>query len=253
LPFVGNAVDAVEAIDMDAVVDCTGGDIVHLGPAILSAVLTKQSTTRSASSHSKLIFIHTSGAWVNAKGRDEWADEREEAPFKVEVTAWRKEVEESVLAATSINSTIIRPALLYGRSGSLTVPFFTAAHSAGQGQTFEVPGEEESRWCLVHTDDLADMYVRVVESAPICQGLTFIACNDFTERFTDVLDAIAGESGAKGWTLRKPSNAFEQAVSSTIMTRPSLARSLLGWQPRKAGLVDGMKQYYSAWLAAQGK
>jgi hypothetical protein len=34
--------------------------------------------------------------------------------------------------------------------------------------------------------------------------------------------------------------------------RPYLARTLLGWSPRKAGLIDGMETYYAEWKASQG-
>jgi hypothetical protein len=40
-------------------------------------------------------------------------------------------------------------------------------------------------------------------------------------------------------------------MATTATLRPYLARSLLGWQPRKAGLVDGLETYYAAWQAAQ--
>ncbi len=45
--------------------------------------------------------------------------------------------------------------------------------------------------------------------------------------------------------------AFEKAIGTTGLARPYLARSLLGWQPRKAGLVDHLEIYYSAWKASE--
>lgn len=46
--------------------------------------------------------------------------------------------------------------------------------------------------------------------------------------------------------------AFEEAACSTTRIRPYLARTLLGWSPRKPGFVDGMEVYYAAWKASQG-
>jgi hypothetical protein len=43
---------------------------------------------------------------------------------------------------------------------------------------------------------------------------------------------------------------YEKALATTSLVRPYLARALLGWQPRKAGLVDGLETYYAAYLAS---
>jgi hypothetical protein len=45
--------------------------------------------------------------------------------------------------------------------------------------------------------------------------------------------------------------AYEEALTTTSLIRPYLARALLGWQPRKAGLVDGLATYYAAYLASR--
>lgn len=44
---------------------------------------------------------------------------------------------------------------------------------------------------------------------------------------------------------------YEEALGTTTLIRPYLARALLGWRPRKAGLVDGLSAYYQAYLAAR--
>ena len=45
--------------------------------------------------------------------------------------------------------------------------------------------------------------------------------------------------------------AYEVALGTTTLVRPYLAKTLLGWQPSKPGLVDGLPIYYAAWKAAQ--
>ena len=44
---------------------------------------------------------------------------------------------------------------------------------------------------------------------------------------------------------------FHRALASTALLRPQLAKSLLGWEARKAPLGDGMLRYYRAWLATE--
>jgi len=59
-------------------------------------------------------------------------------------------------------------------------------------------------------------------------------------------------SDAKGgYEYIQPTNLFEEAIGTTTLLRPYIARALLGWQPRKAGLIDGLPIFYAAWLASK--
>ena len=44
---------------------------------------------------------------------------------------------------------------------------------------------------------------------------------------------------------------YEVALGTTTLVKPYLAKSILGWRPSKAGLVDGLPIYYAAWKAIQ--
>ena len=44
---------------------------------------------------------------------------------------------------------------------------------------------------------------------------------------------------------------YEEALTTTSLVRPYLSRAPLGWQPRKAGLIDGLPIYYAAYLASR--
>ena len=74
--------------------------------------------------------------------------------------------------------------------------------------------------------------------------------NGFTESVDDVLASISRILGAKGFRYREPANPWEMAIAATTRIRPSLAHSLLGWYPRKAGLVDGLEIYHAAYNAS---
>lgn len=45
---------------------------------------------------------------------------------------------------------------------------------------------------------------------------------------------------------------YEEAMAATTMVRPHLGRTLLGWHPVKASLVDGLETWYAAWKASAG-
>lgn len=131
---------------------------------------------------SKLTYIYTGGSWVHARGAgglDKWTDERQPYGGAVELTQWRWKVEEKVLAceycnytphprltclATAVQGIVIRPSVLYGRSGSLIgMMVFGPATKAGKGQSFKAVGRGDTRLLTIHADDLADLYVRIAE------------------------------------------------------------------------------------------
>ena len=122
-----------------------------------------------------------------------------------DLVEWRPSREQQVINDKILNGIVIRPALLYGRSGSLLAPFFK---SASEGSVW-YPGTPGGRFALIHTDDLADLYVRAVEKAAICGGLIFDAANEQTESVDDVLATLVKVSGAnKPYEYRNPSNGM---------------------------------------------
>ncbi|KIK53305.1 hypothetical protein GYMLUDRAFT_941821 [Collybiopsis luxurians FD-317 M1] len=130
--------------------------------------------------------------------------------------------------------------MLYGRGGSLLASLF---QSAADGLV-SWPATPGGRYALIHSDDLAEMYVLTCEKAALMGGVTFNAVNEYSESVDDILSALVKVSGAKGYEYREPANF---ALGATSLICPYLTRTLLGWQPRKPGLVDGLPIYYAAW------
>jgi hypothetical protein len=54
-------------------------------------------------------------------------------------------------------------------------------------------------------------------------------------------------------TRKRNGIKYSRAITTTSLVRPYLARALLGWQPRKAGFIDGMATYYASYLASMGQ
>jgi nucleoside-diphosphate-sugar epimerase len=104
------------------------------------------------------------------------------------------EQEQRVVRSEVLNGIVIRPALLYGRGGSILAGLFAGA-AQGKIQWYGTPGQ---RLALIHPDDLADLYVRVAEKAHLVGGKTFDAANDFTESIDDILQKLATVAGARG-------------------------------------------------------
>jgi nucleoside-diphosphate-sugar epimerase len=254
--------------DSDVLIDCVGGtaDVKSLSETVLQAV-SKAARELRLQGAPKLTYIYTSGTWVHGDNRNDVVCDTTPITSPPSLVSWRPGREQQVINDQSLNGIVIRPALLYGRSGSLLAPFFK---DASEGKVW-YPGTPGGRFSVIHTDDLADLYVRASEKAAICGGRIFDAANDTTESVDDVLATLVRVSGARGpYEYREPTNgmffplsfdsqlltctlllAYEVALGTTSLLRPYLARALLGWQPMKPGFVDGLPIYYAAWKASQ--
>ena len=210
IPVVGEIdkpdtwVDIVK--DLDAVIDCVGGsaDIKTLAGETVVAI-SKAAQRLRPEGAPKLTYIYTSGTWVHGDNREDVVTDTTPIRAPAELVAWRPSKEQLVINDKVLNGFVIRPALLYGRSGSLLAPFFK---SASEGKVW-YPGKPGGRFALIHTDDLADLYVKATEKAVICGGLIFDAANDQTESADDVLAALHKVSGATApYEFREPANCM---------------------------------------------
>jgi nucleoside-diphosphate-sugar epimerase len=254
---------------LDAVIDIIGGsaDIRTLSKALLETTSNAAKSTRPAYAP-KLTYIYTSGTWVHGEDRVNLVTDSTPCNNPAELVAWRVEQEQWVIKDPVLNGIVIRPALLYGRSGSLFAPLFKSA-SEGRVAWYGRPG---GRYALIHCDDAADLFLRAAEKAQVVGGNIFDGANDQTESVDDFLQKLVEVSGAKGpYEYIPPSNrkfffdfffvnlsnelwiVYETALSTTSLLRPYLARTLLGWRPLKAGLTDGLPTYYAAYLASTGQ
>ncbi|TFK36299.1 hypothetical protein BDQ12DRAFT_699761 [Crucibulum laeve] len=251
IPVVGDVTNPEKWInivaDLDTVIEAVGGgDLKVLSNSLLQAVSQAAAALRPPHA-SKLGYIYTSGTWVHGENRNDIVTDTTPLRNPAELVAWRPEQEQRVITDKNLNGIVIRPALLYGKSGSLLAPLF---ESASKG-VVAWPGTPGGRYALIHTDDLADLFVKAAEKAAFVKGQIFDACNDQTESTDDFLEALVKVSGAKGpYQYTKPANLYEVALGTTSLIRPYLARSLLGWRPTMPGLIDGLPTYYAAWKAA---
>lgn len=64
-----------------------------------------------------------------------------------------------------MNGIVIRPSVLYGKSGSLLreLVFKPAYEAAKKGEKFETPCLPDSRILAIHPDDLGELYLQAAE------------------------------------------------------------------------------------------
>ncbi|KIK64209.1 hypothetical protein GYMLUDRAFT_40498 [Collybiopsis luxurians FD-317 M1] len=233
---------------LDAVIEALGGGAITPQATAAIRELVASAAQRLRPAHApKLAYIYTSGIWVHGDNREEIVTDTTPITRPVELVTWRPEQEQAVINHTVLNGIVVRPVMLYGRGASLFEPVFKQAKLDGK---VTWPGTPGAKLATIHADDLADLYVRMTEGAAIAGGKIFDASNDLLEDmdlFLKKLSQIAGLNGE--YEYRKPTTVFEVALGTTVLVRPYLGRALLGWQPRKIGLIDGLDIYYAAYLA----
>lgn len=196
--------------------------------------------------------VYTSGVWVYGSTGDTLVDETSPlAPLPMSVP--RVETEKAVLTTHGVKGLVMRPGTVYGYGGSMTAAWFAGA-AAGK---LEVVGDGSSRWSTVHADDVADAYVRAIESG--LAGEIFNVTDRSRAPLRRLVLAAARAAGFAGevrWIPVEDARqkmgdlaaalAFDQHVDS----RKAVAR--LGWQPTHGGFEDEAATYYASWKAAQG-
>ncbi|KAL7279170.1 hypothetical protein ACG7TL_007010 [Trametes sanguinea] len=231
IPVVANVDETAEYLSLvasvDAVIDAVGGtNLSTLSQFLLDATADAVQAHRSPSAP-KLTYIHTSGTWVHGENRSDVVGDTSPLRDTPALVTWRPAQEQRVITNPLLNGIVIRPALLYGKPGG--------------------------RLALIHCDDLAELYLLAAEKAAIAGGKIFDAANDVNESTDAFLQRLVEVSGGtKPYAYTEPTNEFEAALNTTTIIRPYLGRALLGWQARKAGLLDHMHIYYNAWKASEG-
>jgi nucleoside-diphosphate-sugar epimerase len=178
-------------------------------------------------------FIYTGGCWLfGATGHD---IATEVTPFRpLPAFAWMVPHLQLILEAPEVEGIVIHPAMVYEPAGGV---FRRFAQDATGCDAIRVVGNEEVRWPLVHSEDLAQLYVLALERAParssfIGASIEGVAVGHIARAFAKRFgtrhqqpqivssDTIAAELGewARGYAL-------DQQLDSTK------ARRDLGWMP----------------------
>ncbi len=194
-----------------------------------------------ASSNKSLIY--TSGSLVTGDSGTAVTDETDPLVTKGSM-AWRGEHEQVALAGTEhgVRAFVIRPAsIVYGRGGGGTIlGLLKSAREEGAARYIE---SGENRKSPVYVDDLAALYVLVLERAEA--GQVFIGAADEIVTQKAVAEAASRAAGAGGktvlWPLEEARKAIGfladiQAMNSVVSN--AKARRVLGWNPQGPTLLS---------------
>jgi nucleoside-diphosphate-sugar epimerase len=199
-------------------------------------------------------FIYTSGIWVLGNTEGDAADEKH--PLKpVQAVAWRPAHEQAALdlAKEGIRAVVVRPGIVYGGAGGgIPAMFFGTASKQGAAQMI---GEGTNHWPLVHRDDLAELYVRLVERAPA--GSIFHATDASTHTLREIAEACSRAAGKGEVSVlplekaRAQMGPFADALALDQKVSSEKARTELDWRPRHEDMATEAEKLYAEWHAAQ--
>jgi nucleoside-diphosphate-sugar epimerase len=182
-------------------------------------------------------FLYTSTSLVYPGIRGATMDEEQPVdpqtpqPFKIAA-------ERQVLDAARVAGTVIRAGLVYGRAGSALLQFMLG--SALQQGTVAYIGEGSNEWSSVHVDDLAALYVAVLERRS--PGTIVNAGGPEPISMRRIVEAVATAAGARAVSVTCEQAAETLGPVADLITRSSAMDSakagrLFGWNPASPDLL----------------
>ncbi|MDI2127690.1 NAD-dependent epimerase/dehydratase family protein [Yinghuangia seranimata] len=218
--------------DIDAVVNLatpTGDE--HADTAAIDALTQPLRGTGRA-------LVYTSGIWVLGATGDNTATE-DTPTDPIDIVGYRPRIEQQVLDAArdDVRTAVIRPGIAYGHGGGIPALMLNWAKENGTGRYVGTP---DTRWPMVHIDDLAALYTLVLTKADpgtLWHGIAHTAVG--TPALAAAADLAAGGTGrAEPWPLAQAAETlglpFAQALALDQTISGDRAADLLGWQPTQA-------------------
>ncbi len=196
-------------------------------------------------------FVYTSGIWVLGKTT---RPAEEDAPLNpAQHVAWRPEHEDIVrtAGASGLRTAIVRPGIVYGGGRGIVSDLLKDALNG----LIRVVGPGKNHWPCVYDRDLADLYVRIVQS-PEAAGV-FHANDETDERVNEIAEAIAEHVPQRPdirhmpmAEARKKMGTYADALALDQRVRSPRARAL-GWEPTQPGVVKSVARLFEEYRNAQ--
>jgi nucleoside-diphosphate-sugar epimerase len=189
-------------------------------------------------------YVHTGGiwSWGNNDAIDE--DSPQNPPA---LTDWRGAIEQRVLGAQGVSTSLIAPAVVFGHGGGIPAIFTNPPFSQQHGEAaVQLIGDGLQHWTSVHVDDLAELYILALDLGSA--GSTFIGASGENPTVREIGEAAATGQGLDGRveptsieeTRARLGAPFADALLLDQHARGSKARIDLGWEPNGPSLLDDL-------------
>jgi len=148
-------VEAVHAVDgIIHVAAAWGRDMAAIDQRVVTSILAQASLANSPKP-----FIYTGGCWLYGETGDAIASE-ESGLNSLPAFEWSVAVLQQVLSSPQVRGMVIHPAMVYERDGGVCEYFADDARQLG---VIRVVGSANVRWPMVHCDDLAQLYLLMLQ------------------------------------------------------------------------------------------
>ncbi|UFS93762.1 NAD-dependent epimerase/dehydratase family protein [Nocardia huaxiensis] len=187
-------------------------------------------------------FVYTSGIWV--LGATDGADET--TPTNpIPIVGYRPDIERQVLALADadVRAAVIRPGIVHGRGGGIPALLVDLAR---KHEAPVVVADPAVVWPMVHIDDLADLFAKVVDAAPA--GSVWHGISQPAVPVADLAVAAGRAAGVSGeikvWPLDEARAelgalfADALALSQAITGRAGIDR--LRWEPAGPDVISDL-------------
>lgn len=143
--------------DVDAIIHVAATWSDDMGEVDANVISTL--VDEAAKSSQKIRFLYTGGCWLYGATRDQVADES--TPFNpISAFKWMVDNAKVLVDADCFSTAVVHPAMSYSEEGGVFTRFI---QSAEQNKPIEVWGDLNTRWPLIHRNDLARAYRMIVE------------------------------------------------------------------------------------------
>lgn len=186
-------------------------------------------------------FVHTGGIWTYGSG----GSITEESPAQpVALTGWRVESEQRLLDS-DVRASVVQPGIVYGKGRGIPSMVLGGPHTDDGALTLVGTGEQH--WTTVHVDDLADLYLLVLDGAQTsARPGVYIGAggdNPTVRELGEAAGAVAPGSAEE--SASRFGAAFTEALLLDQQATGDKARGL-GWMPSRPSLVDQIARGYDA-------
>jgi nucleoside-diphosphate-sugar epimerase len=181
-------------------------------------------------------YVHTGGIWTWGDNTEITEDSPRRAPA---ASAWRDEREQRLLAS-DVRASIVSPAVVYSLDHG--IPFETIAQAPRTDDgALVLIGDGEQHWATVHVDDLAELFVSVLERAP--GGQVYIGASGVNPTVREIARAVVGADGALApqtveATRERLGAKYADALLLDQAASGARAQQEFDWHPSRPALVE---------------
>lgn len=234
-PLMGSMTD----VELVATAAAASDGVIHVAsPGDSSSAATEDTfvdAVLGALEGTDIPFVTTGGVWVFGNG----ADLTEQSPWSPPaLTAWRGEVEDRV-RASSVKTTIIAPALVYGPGGT-GIPSLLLPDADGN---VRLVGDGHQHWSTVNVDDLADLYVLALKKC--ADDGYYLGSSGQCPTVLEIATATAHGATIVSETVQESQGRFGVYFADALLldqqASGAAARSDLGWAPHRPSLISELE------------